>query len=163
LAPTRSTPAAQLAAFIGRFESSIAATIRGARTKLRRRFPTAVELVYDNYNFFVIGYCATPRASDCVVSLVASAKGVALSFYYGAGLPDPSGILLGSGRQNRFVRLTSATTLDDPAVRALIDAAVGVARTPLPPTGRGKLVIQSVSVKHRPRQVSSARLRARDA
>ena len=34
---------------------------------MRKRFPTANELVYDNYNFFVIGYCTTERPSDCVV------------------------------------------------------------------------------------------------
>ena len=72
---------------------------------MRKRFPTALELVYDNYQFLAIGYCASERASDCVASLAVSPKGVALSFYYGATLPDPAGVLLGAGKQNRFVRL----------------------------------------------------------
>jgi len=67
--------------------------------------PTANELVYDNYNFFVIGYCSTERPSDCIASIAAAANGVGLSFYRGASLPDPHGLLLGSGSQNRFVRL----------------------------------------------------------
>jgi hypothetical protein len=31
---------------------------------MRKRFPTADELVSDNYSFFVIGYCTTERPSD---------------------------------------------------------------------------------------------------
>ncbi|MDB4884356.1 MAG: hypothetical protein JWL95_3122 [Gemmatimonadetes bacterium] len=148
------TPAAatQLASFVAKFDSRVAALIRATRAAMRKRLPTALELVYDNYNFFVIGYCATERASDCIVSLAADANGVALSFIYGATLPDPTGILLGGGKQNRFLRLSSAATLAEPAVEALIRAAVAQARTPLPATGRGQLIIKSISAKQRPRR-----------
>jgi len=74
----------QLAGFIAKFDPTMAKLIRSVRAALRKRFPTANELVYDNYNFFVIGYCTTERSSDCLVSLAAQAKGVALSFYYGS-------------------------------------------------------------------------------
>src|SRR5688572_13321308 len=97
------SPARQLAAFIARFDPAAASLIRASRRTMRRRFPTAIELVYDNYNFLAIGYCSTERASDCIVSLAAAANGVGLSFYHGATLPDPEKILQGSGKQNRFV------------------------------------------------------------
>ncbi len=119
---------------------------------MRKRFPTANELVYDNYNFFVIGYCTTERASDCIVSLATQAKGVALSFYYGATLPDPDKLLQGSGNQNRFIRLESAATLAKPQVEALLRAAAAQAKNPLPQTGRGRLIIKSISAKQRPRR-----------
>ena len=148
---TKST-STQLAGFIAKFDPPIARLIRSCRTALRKRFPTAFEIVYDNYNFFVIGYCSTARASDCVVSLAANAKGVGLSFYYGAGLPDPDKRLLGSGSQNRFIRLPTAATLAEPAVVALIAAATAKAKVAMPATGRGTLVIKSVSAKQRPRK-----------
>jgi hypothetical protein len=81
-----------------------------------------------------------------------SPKGVALSFYYGATLPDPDKVLLGEGKQNRFVRLESAATLADAAVEALIAAALAQAKTPLPKSGRGHTVIKSISAKQRPRR-----------
>src|SRR5438045_4513113 len=90
----------QLAGFIAKFDRANANLIKSCRLALRKRMPTAIELVYDNYNFLAIGFCSTTRTSDCIVSLAASAKGVALSFYYGATLPDADGILLGSGNQN---------------------------------------------------------------
>jgi hypothetical protein len=141
-----------VAGFIARFDPSVAKVLRAARAAIRRRLPTAVEQVYDNYNFLAIGFCSTERTSDCIVSLAGSAKGVALSFYYGAALPDPEGILLGSGNQNRFVRLESAATLAKPGIAALIDAAVAHAKTPLPAAGRGHTVVKSVSARQRPRR-----------
>ena len=54
--PTRSAEAEkQLEEFIGKFEQKHQALIRATRKALRRRLPAANELVYDNYNFFVIG------------------------------------------------------------------------------------------------------------
>jgi len=37
--------------------------------RLRKRLPTANKLVYDNDNFFVIGYCSTKRPSASIVSM----------------------------------------------------------------------------------------------
>jgi hypothetical protein len=142
----------QLATFIEKFDAKSAALIRSVRKALRKRLPTANELVYDNYNFFVIGYCSTERPSDCILSIAAGANGVGLSFYYGATLPDPHKLLLGSGSQNRFIRIETAETLARPEVEELIAAAVEQAERPLPGSGTGKLVIRSISKKQRPRR-----------
>jgi hypothetical protein len=142
----------QLAAFIEKFDSKNAALIRLVRKVLRKRLPTANELVYDNYNFFVIGYCSTERPSDCIVSIAAGANGVGLSFCYGATLPDPRKLLLGSGSQNRFIRIESVTMLTRPEVEDLIAAAIAQAKRPLPGSGKGKLIIRSISKKQRPRR-----------
>jgi hypothetical protein len=144
--------AKQLAGFISKFDPRIAKQIRTCRAILRRRFPTAVEIVYDNYNFFVIGFCSTDRPKDCIVSLAANSKGVGLSFYWGASLPDPQHLLRGSGTQNRFIRLPTPTTLLDPKVAALITAATSQGKVPLPETGRAVTIIKSISAKQRPRR-----------
>jgi hypothetical protein len=146
------SPAKQVAGFIAKFDSKVALRIRAVRASLRKRFPTAHELVYDNYNFFVIGFCATERSSDCLVSMVANAKGVGLSFYYGATLPNPGKILLGSGNQNRFIRLESAATLAKPEVEALLRAAAAQAKTPLRASGQRLTIVRAVAVKQRPRR-----------
>ena len=146
------TPAKRLAGFLAKYAPAVARLARASRVALRKRLPTAIELVYDNYQFLAVGFSATERASDCLVSLAVSPKGVALSFYYGSSLPDPDGILLGSGKQNRYVRLDSAATLAKPAVEALLRAAMKRAKNPLPAMGRGYAVIKSVSTKQRPRR-----------
>jgi len=153
-APARAPADAEqrLREFVDKFAPAHQALIRAARKILRKRLPTACELVYDNYNFFVIGYSPTARPSDAIVSLTAGANGVGLCFIHGARLPDPERLLLGSGTQTRFVRLPSADVLTRPALETLIAAAIDQAKAPLPRTGRGELIIRSVSAKQRPRR-----------
>ena len=146
------SPTRQLASFIAKFNPAMQRRIRAVRAALRKRFPTANELVYDNYNFFVIGYCSTERPSDAIVSMAANSKGVGLCFIYGASLPDPQQRLSGSGSQTRFVRLPSPATLSEPAIAALLRAAIAESDPPLPRTGRGRLIIRSISAKQRPRR-----------
>ena len=146
------TPEKQLDSFLAKFEPTLSKLIRECRSVMRKRFPTANELVYDNYNFFVIGYCTTERPSDCVVSLAANSKGLGLNFLNGATLPDPHGILQGSGNQNRFVRLADAGSLGNAEILELLDAAEAQADPPFAVGGRGKLIIQSISEKQRPRK-----------
>ena len=146
------TAEAQLKAFVAKFDPKDQRLIRAVRRALRKRLPAAHELVYDNYNFFVIGYSPTERPSDAIVSIAARANSVGLCFLHGAALPDPKKVLLGSGNQTRFIRLESANVLARPEVEALVAVAIARAKTPLPATGRGKLIIRSVSAKQRPRR-----------
>jgi hypothetical protein len=153
IAPKASADAKkQLNGFIEKFEPKNQALIRAVRKQLRKRLPTANELVYDNYNFFVVGYCSTERPSDAILSIAAGANGVGLCFIHGARLPDPKKILLGSGKQTRFIRIASAEMLSRPEVEALIEVAVARAKAPLAASGGGKLIIRSISAKQRPRR-----------
>jgi hypothetical protein len=74
------TAESELAGFIAKFTPEMQRRIRGCRAKLEARFPDAVQMVYDNYNFLVIGFGPTRRASDAILSLAAYARGVNLSF-----------------------------------------------------------------------------------
>jgi hypothetical protein len=150
--PSSSSAEATLKAFIAKFDLNDQRRIRAVRRAMRRRFPTAHELVWDNYNFFVIGYSPTEKPSDAPLSIAARADGLGLCFIHGASLPDPGKLLLGSGRQTRFIRVESAAELARPEVKALLAAAVDRAAKPMPATGRGKLIIRSVSAKQRPRR-----------
>jgi hypothetical protein len=152
MSPTSIGAEAQLKSFIAKFEPKHQTLLRAVRKALRKRFPTANELVYDNYNFFVIGYGSTERPSDGILSIAGGASGVNLFFLRGAEIRDPKRILLGSGNQVRFIRVESAADLARPEVEALLAAAAAQAKTPLAPSGKGKLIIRSVSAKQRPRR-----------
>jgi hypothetical protein len=142
----------QLAGFIAKFSPEMGKLIRAARAKMRACMPQALELVYDNYNFFVIGYGPTEKAGEAIFSLAAQAKGLSLCFLQGAKLPDPDKLLRGSGNVVRNIRLESADALDEPKVRQLIEIALKRAKTPIPAKGSHQLIIKSVSAKQRPRQ-----------
>ena len=147
---------AQLRSFIDKFAPKDRKLIRAVRAAMRKRFPTAHELVWDNYNFFVIGYSPSERPADSVVSIAARANGVGLCFIHGAALPDPKKLLLGSGKQTRFIRVESPDVLSHKDVEALFTAAIDRAKTPLPAMGRGRLIIRSVASKQRPRRKATA-------
>jgi hypothetical protein len=86
----------QVQGFIDKFDEKNQALIRSVRKALRKRFATAHELVYDNYQFFVIGYSPTERPTDSVLSMTADANGVSIMFpYVGAKMPDPHKLLQG--------------------------------------------------------------------
>ena len=97
----------QLKSFIEKFEPRHQALIRAVRKALRKRFPTANELIYDNYNFFVIGFGPNDRPSDCIVTIAAAANGVGLCFVRGTSLPDPNKVL---GWVHRLVRISILVT-----------------------------------------------------
>ncbi len=119
---------------------------------MRKRFPTAVELVYNNYNALAIGFGSTERVSDVIVSVAVYARGVNLYFMYGRSLPDPNKLLQGTGRQGAFIRVNDLSVFNDPAVDTLLMEATKHARTALSKSGGGYTVVKSISAKQRPRR-----------
>ncbi len=141
------TPAAQLRSFIERFDPKERKLIRSVRAAIRKRLPTANELVYDYGFSLVMSYSPTDRGIDSIVSFSARTTGFALYFHRGPQLPDPKRLLLGAGRQTRFIQLDAASQVAHPDVKSLIAAALDQAKIPLPPTGKGNLIIKSDGAK----------------
>ena len=146
----------QVAGFIARFTPEVARAAKTARASVRKLLPGAVELVYDNYNALALAYSASERASDAILSIALYPKWVSLFFARGAMLPDPSGILRGSGKVFRHVVLQPVVVLDSAPVRALNKVAVETHPTPLA-RGHGQTIIKSVSAKQRPRRPPEGR------
>jgi hypothetical protein len=140
----------QLDEFLARYEPAIARLTRAALSRLRKRFPGADVLVYDNYNALALGFTGAGRPSDAMFSIAAYPRWVTLFFLYGADLPDPEHKLSGSGKRVRSVRLESLATLDEPAIVRLLDIAAQ--RGEFPPKPAGQLIIQSIAKRQRPRR-----------
>jgi hypothetical protein len=146
------TPEAQLRSLIGKFDAKDQRFIRSVRSALRKRLPTANELLYDYRTFFVIGYSPSEHGIESVVSIAARPDGVRLYFMNGPQLPDPKKLLMGTGKQARFIHVEAASRLKHPDVEALIAAAIARAAVPLAGKGSGRLVTKTSAVKARPRR-----------
>jgi len=144
----------KLDGFIDRYTPEIAGDARRALTFMTARLPTATRLVYENYNALVVGFGASAKVGDVILSLALYPRWVTLFFLKGTVLPDPAGLLQGSGSTVRSVRLQPVERLGTPEVAALIDAAVANA-SPLPASGEGPMIIKSISAKQRPRRPKS--------
>jgi len=146
------SPDAQLRGFLARYSPEIAKRARAILAKMRRRLPGATEFVYDNYNALVIGFGPTARPSEAPFSIGVYPRWVNLFFLDGAGLPDPEQRLRGSGRIVRSIRLDDEAVLDEPAVKALMTAAVARSDAPFPRRAKRRLLIRAVSPRRRPRR-----------
>jgi len=143
----------ELDGFVGKFAPDMQERIRACRASMAERLPDAVQLVWDNYNFLVISFGPTRRPSEAIYSLAAQARGVNLCFLQrGPELPDPTGILRGSGTRVRNVPLGAAEDLHRADIATLIDAADRLAAVPIEAAQGPELVIQSVSTRQRPRR-----------
>ena len=145
-------PDAQLREFIARYSPPIAKRARAVLVKMRERLPGATELVYDNYNGLVIGFAPSARASEAPFSIVVYPKYIRLFFLDGAELPDPEGLLDGSGKIVRSIVVDDPAVIDRPAVKRLMTEALRKMETPFSGTGRRRLIIRAVVKKQRPRR-----------
>jgi len=143
------TPESQLRSLIAKFDAKQQKLIRAVRAAVRKRLPTANELVYDYNGFFVIAYSATDRPMQGIVSTAARPDGVRLYFMDGQKLRDPDKLLMGSGKQTRYIGIESAKRLTDPQVESLIAATIGQAGTALPSAGPGRLIFKTFGANKR--------------
>jgi hypothetical protein len=141
----------RLAGFMSRFSPEVARTAKAARARIRTLLPESFELVYDNYNALALAFSPSERASDAILSIALYPRWVSLFFARGKGLPDPHGILSGSGNKMRHVVLETPKVIGSKAVLELIAAAVVAHPKPLGPE-RGTTIIKWVSAKQRPRR-----------
>ena len=150
----RPSPNAQLSTFLSRFPPEIVALAKRCLPKLRRAFPGSYQLVYDYSNSLVVAFGMSDRGYEAIVALAISPRGVRL--YFDKSLPDPKGLLKGSGGKVRSVTLKAASDLDHGDIHALIKAAIKRAGVTFPRARSTRMVIKSESKKRRPRRTGHA-------
>jgi hypothetical protein len=114
----------QLDRFLDAFTPEVADLARKTLTKLRKRLPHAIELVYDNYNALAIRFGPNERASDGIFSVAVYPQHANFFFLQGAKLSDPDGLLQGEGSRVRHIRLDDEKTLDRADVKAMMATAM---------------------------------------
>src|SRR5437660_5664603 len=151
-AVARRSAEAELRTLVAKFAPAHLRLIGAMRWSLRKRLPTAHEVVYEYRDWFVISYSPNEHGYESVLAIRASADGVKLYFNQGKELPDPEKLLQGSGGQVRSIEVEGASTLARPEVVSLIDEAIARNRVPFAGAGRGSVVIRSASAKQRRRR-----------
>jgi hypothetical protein len=146
-AAARRSAEAQLRTLLAKLAPAHQRLTGALRRWLRKRLPTAHELVYEYSDCVVISYSPNERGYEGVLAIRTGANGVRLYFNRGKGLPDPEKLLRGSGKQTRWIPLEGASTLARPAVVDLIDEAIARNRSPFVSSGLGPVVIRSALAK----------------
>ncbi|MBP1702142.1 MAG: hypothetical protein H6Q38_1249 [Chloroflexi bacterium] len=90
--------------------------------------PDALEQIDIPAKLLAYGYRQTYKDTICVIMPLKAA--VNLGFPRGVELPDPTGLLTGTGKKARHVRLNTVEDTQAPGLRALLEAAVARLRSP---------------------------------
>jgi hypothetical protein len=152
-AVARRSAEAEVRTLIAKFAPAHVRLVGAMRKSLRKRLPTAHEVVYEYRDCFVISFSPNEHGYEGVLGIRASADGVKLFFNRCKELPDPAKLLQGSGSQCRMIDVDGASTLARPEVARLIDEAIARNPVPFASAGRGSVVMSpSTSAKQRRRR-----------
>jgi hypothetical protein len=94
----------------------------GLRALLAEIMPGITEVPWAHQK--TVGYGVGPRKMSEHFCYIAPQKDyVNLGFMYGTDLPDPQGLLEGSGKSLRHIKIRTLEDVERPAVRKLVEAA----------------------------------------
>ena len=86
-------------------------------------YPEVVEVPWPKQK--IVGYGVGPKKMSehfCYIGVFK--KHVNLGFYYGAELPDPRGLLEGTGKNLRHIKVKNSEEVDQPALRDILQASL---------------------------------------
>ncbi len=111
----------EVEAFLAPYPPAVRAIALKARELVLQAAPEMIEEV--DAPGKLIGYSKdrTYKGTLCVIMPLKAAVNLGLAG--GADLPDPAGLLAGTGKRARHVRLARVEDVDNPALRALLEAA----------------------------------------
>jgi len=112
----------ELYAFLATYAPEVQAIVLRLRALILDVVPDALEQVDQPGKLIGYGFKPTYKDTICVIMPLKSA--VNLGFPRGVELPDPQGLLTGTGVRARHVRITSLQDTDLPGLRGLIEASV---------------------------------------
>lgn len=148
-AAERRVAEAEVRRLITVFASKSQRLVATLRRSLRKRLPTAHEIVYEYRDCFVISFSPSEHGYEGVFTVRGDGSGVRLYFNRGQELPDPERLLQGTGGQVRWILVEGAPTLARPSVKRLIDSALALNRVPFARAGRGPVVVRPTSAVRR--------------
>ncbi len=139
----------ELKGLIEKFAPAHVRLIATARKALRKRLPSAHEVVYEYRDCFVISFSPSGHGYEGVLGIRANGAGMRLFFNRAKELADPEKLLRGSGALARWVEIESAAAMKRPAIVRLIEEAIARNEVAFDDAGRGSVVVRLTTAKKR--------------
>jgi hypothetical protein len=111
-------------------DPEIAAIGAALRRLIEEIHPDAMEVARPGEQSVAYGL-GPKKMSEAYAYLMPQARWLNLGFYHGSEVPDPAGLLEGTGARLRHVKLPTMEAAMRPEVRALIEAALAERRAAL--------------------------------
>jgi hypothetical protein len=121
-APEPGSVDAEFETLLASSSAPIAATARALRSAVQDAIPSAVQTVDAPDRLLAFG--TGPKLRDMLFAIIPHTGHVNLQLADGADLPNPGGLIEGTGKRVRHIKVRSVEVAGSPAVRAIIDAQV---------------------------------------
>jgi hypothetical protein len=121
-APEPGSVDAEFETLLASSSAPIAATARALRSAVQDAIPSAVQTVDAPDRLLAFG--TGPNLRDMLFAIIPHTGHVNLQLADGADLPNPGGLIEGTGKRVRHIKVRSVEVAGSPAVRAIIDAQV---------------------------------------
>ena len=155
------SPKSQFTALLSRFSPESVALGKRCLAKLGRAVPGATQLVYEYNHSVVVSISPSEHGYEGFAALAIYPHEVRLYFQGGKDLPDPAGLLQGSGARAQYAIVESASDLDRKEMRALLKAAIKHSGIAIPRTRASRMIIQSVQKDKKKKKKAGKNGRAR--
>jgi hypothetical protein len=116
---------ADLLKFLKPFPEEIQQTALWLRVFVWDLYPTANELIYDNYNALAFGWSPTDKVGHtfCSIAVGRTSYNVHFGFYWGSEIADPEKKLIGEGNQYRYLLVPDIKKFPKAYIKKLIKEA----------------------------------------
>ena len=108
--------------FLAPYNPEVCDLVWKTRALVLAVIPQAIEQVDKPSKIIAYGFGL--KYADLICAIAPYKTYVNLIFSQGAQLPDPQGLLTGTGKRARHVKIKTATDIESPGVRSLLEAAV---------------------------------------
>ena len=145
----------ELVQFLSPFDPAIQELALWLRDWVWNKYPQCNELIYDNYNALAFGWSPTEKQGDLFCSIaVYGNKDVHFGFYWGSQIADPQKMLLGAGKQYRYIKVTNKASFPEAYITTLVADGYANSMAKLKPNAvlvEGKTIVKSsLPIKKRP-------------
>ena len=122
-------------------------------------YPTANELIYDNYNALAFGWSPTDKVGHtfCSIAVGRTSYNVHFGFYWGSEIGDPEKKLIGEGNQYRYLLVPDVKNFPKAYVKKLIKEAYANSLGKVKDKNQlqqGKTIVKSISAAKRTKKNS---------
>ena len=136
--------------FLKAFPANVRETALWLREFVWDLYPDSNELIYDNYNALAYGWSPTDKVGHCFCNIAVgrSTHNIHFGFYWGAEIADPGKLLIGNGKQYRYLLVKNKADFPKTYIKKLLKEAYANSLAKVKDKGqlcKGLTIMKSIS------------------